>query len=457
VNTKSLFSPFRKLFLLPLLMLVPLLYACSGDETEPVDTDPIEHQEEPDPQKPDDPQEEDPGSEDPGDPGQEEPGEDDPGIEAPDLPTPGTGLRTMHIFTPGGKDIESKDYWTENCTVWLIDDEGKGYYGSEEVSIKGRGNSTWWSFPKKPYALKLPEKADLIGTGEDKRWVLLANWMDRTLLRNDVAFEAARRTSLEWTPSGEFIELYLNGVHLGNYWLGEKIKTGKSRLTADYIIEMDTYYDATWRFYSKYGKRVNENRTGMPIGVKEPDDDKMTQEKFDQLKKMVQEAEEAIYLGNADYRTKIDLNSFIDWYLVHELTYNLEPNHPKSCYFHFRDGVMYAGPVWDFDWYTFQPDKQGLSLRRCIYYGQLFTDAGFVQALKERWYTLKFEFLTLNDYIDEKAAQIRASESINWSMWPCTSFDTNEDVYLSFDEAVARMKRAVTQRISSLDKTITAL
>lgn len=376
----------------------------------------------------------------------------------PDNPPAKEGMRTMYITTPGNREITSKDYWTENCTVKIVDGSGNVDYENNAVSVKGRGNSTW-NYDKKPYAIKLPAKADLLGGDKaDKRWVLLANWMDRTLLRNEIAFEIARRCSgLEWTPHGEFVELYLNGRHRGNYWLGEKIKTGKARLEADYLIEMDTYYDAVWRFYSSYGFRVNQWQYGMPIGVKEPDDDEMTQELFQTLKTLVDDVEKAIYLGTGSWQEKIDIPSWVDWYFVHELTWNAEPNHPKSCYFYFRNGVMYAGPVWDFDWYTFQPGKSGLAIGRSIYFEKLLEKPEFVEALKARWAALKPMLSDINDYIDTKADEIRESESANWAMWPCTSSYVNGDERMSFDQAIKRMKNAMTERISTLDRAISEL
>ena len=369
----------------------------------------------------------------------------------------GTGLRSLFVTTPGGVGINSKEVWTENCSFLLVDDAGRVYYESDAVSLKGRGNSTW-GYPKRPYAIKLPAKADLTGAGADKRWVLLANWMDRTLLRNEVSFEIARRCpGLEWTPSGEFVELFLNGVHQGNYWLGEKIKTGKTRLDADFLIEMDTYYDAQWRFYSGYGRRVNQNATGMPIGVQEPDEDEMSDALMATLRGLVDGVEKAIYLGTDSWQNKLDLNSFIDWYLVHEITGNAEPNHPKSCYFYFRGGRMYAGPVWDFDWYTFQPNTSGLIIPQSIYFGALMKDPVFVAALKARWALLKPLLADIPAYITWKADEIRASEAINWAMWPCTSYNVNGDVWVSFDTAVGRLKTAYSSRVSALDAAISAL
>ena len=372
----------------------------------------------------------------------------------PDAPKPvlGTGLRSVYIGYTGKIN---KDTWVENGTMWIVDDAGKVYYKGDSLSIQGRGNSTWWSYPKKPYKIKLHAKADLLGHGKSKRYVLLANYMDRTLLRNEVAFELARKTSLDWTPSGEFVELYLNGKHQGNYWLGEQIRVESHRVQADYLIEMDTYYDETWRFYSTYGYKPNTGDNGLPIGIKYPDDNDLTAVQFQAVKVLVAGVEDAIYKGG-DYNSKINLDSFLDWYLVHELTYNCEPNHPKSCYFHFNKGVMIAGPVWDFDWYTFQPYVSGFGIPESIYFKQLFKDSAVKQRLKERWTELKPKFQEVDSYIQQKAEEIRASDVINNKMWPSKA-NVNGDDNKTFDAAITRMRTALKNRINSLDKLIKAL
>lgn len=367
-------------------------------------------------------------------------------------PTLQTGLRSIFITYNG---TINKETWVENCSVWLVDDDGKVYYKDDKLSIQGRGNSTWWSYPKKPYKIKLSSKADLIGHGKSKRYVLLANYMDRTLLRNEAAFELARKTSLDWTPSGEFVELYLNGAHQGNYWLGEQIRVESNRLQADYLIEMDTYYDETNKFYSTYGFKPNTWDNGLPIGVKYPDDDDLTSAQFQEIKDLVAGVENAIYNGG-DYNSKINLDSFLDWYLVHEVTYNGEPNHPKSCYFHFNKGVMIAGPVWDFDWYTYQPNAKGFFIPDSIYFKQLFGDPAVKARLKERWAELQPKFLEVDTFIAEKAEVIRKSNVFNYKMWP-SNVNVNGDDSMSYDNAIVRMRNALTSRISELDKLIKAL
>lgn len=390
-------------------------------------------------------------------------------------------LAKVYIDTPSATPVSSKEVWVELATIKILGDDGAVLYDADSLKIRGRGNSTWSNYPKKPYNIKLQHQANFFGTGKSKRWVLIANWMDRTLLRNDVAYEAARRTSLEWTPSGEFVELYLNGSHLGNYWLGEKINVEGSKFTADYLYTFDTSNGKVADFTTTYGYRKTTSKTGLPAIVKYPDRDDYLDNSFNAVisaaKTELNAAEESIYRsGTLD---KIDIDSFCDWFIVHELCYNMEPKHPKSCFVHSRDGILYAGPVWDFDWTTFTPDHTSLELnstfyfpnvtvgsgRNAVTYNGLWSSSSFKSRLKERWRTLKPEFETLGEYIDKRSDQIRASEAVNHSMWPCypnpLSEDgtgmVNHDERMSFDEAVARMKSALNSRISAMDTRIEAL
>ena len=373
---------------------------------------------------------------------------------------PGTlqTLARVYIETPGQVGITSKHNWVWPCSIRILGDENSILFESDSLRIKGRGNSTWYNFPKKPYALKLNRQADLFGTGKSKRYVLLANWMDRTLLRNDVAFEAARRTSLDWTPSGTFVELYLNGRHQGNYWLGEKVDVEDSKFSADFLFSFDTSDNSETDFYTPFGYRPNTKEKGLPVEVKYPDRDNYEINAFQNV--LSQAKDKLAVLGNAiqsrQYGDILDLDSFCDWYLVHELTWNLEPNHPKSCYIHVRDGKFIAGPVWDFDWYTFIPGETGLGISNSLYYGDLLADPVFKAHLKERWKALRPGFATLGDYIDSQAARIQASVETDKRLWPCSS-TVNGDESLPFTSAVNRLKQALEKRIENLDQVMERL
>ncbi len=387
-----------------------------------------------------------------------------------------SGLPTVHIETKDHTDITSKEVWLEGTTIVIsnADEEYEMLY--ENANVRGRGNSTW-GYPKKPYAIKLDKKAKVLGMPKHKRWVLLANWMDKTLMRNAVAFEIARCThDLEWTPRGTFVEVVLNGKMQGNYYLCEQIKLDENRvdiaemepgdvegdaITGGYLLEMDTYFDEVNKFRTNNGKDSGGN-TGMPVNIKEPDEDVLQTAQFNYIKKYVCDAEDMLFTASfpvgSTYKDYIDINSFVDWWLVHELTQNAEPKHPKSSYMHKdRGGKLKAGPVWDFDWHTFTPDRTTIwACKYGIWYERLFMDPAFIQLAKEKWGATKSKFEQVAYYIDETAAQIKESAEANGEQWPISS-TTNGDEKMSFDDAVVRLKTAYTQRIKWMDDAIDRL
>ena len=376
-----------------------------------------------------------------------------------------TSLPKVYITTPNGVGITSKEDWLKDGNIRIVDENGDEVLNASS-SFKGRGNSTW-TYPKKPYAIKLDKKAEVLGMPKHKRWVLLANWKDRTLMRNAVAFEMAR-VCMDWTPRGRFVELYLNGIHQGNYYLCEQIKVDENRvnvdeideetpesdLTGGYLLEFDTYSNAEINYF--YTKHRN-----LPVTIKEPDEDVIVSWEhpaFVYIKDYVNAVEETFVAGNyEEIKNMIDIQSYIDWYLVHELAGNPEPGHPKSCYMYkARNGKLYAGPVWDFDWGTFKPNVTGLFLENTIWYIYMFNNNEFKNTIKARWNELKPKFEDIEDFIREQAALIKESNEINIAKWPIGG-TTNGDEEMSFDEAIERMITAYKGRIESVDSAINAL
>lgn len=370
-------------------------------------------------------------------------------------------LPVLFMQTPGNQGINSKDNWLENCTLTLVTADGEDEFQLSKVSLRGRGNSTW-GYPKKPYAIKLDKKAEILGMPAHKRWVLLANWMDRTLMRNSVSFEVARQTDLAYTPRGAFVEVVLNGNHLGNYYLCEQIKIDENRvnvaeledsdtqeptITGGYLMELDTYYDEVNKFKTKH--------RSLPVNFKEPDEEVLNSQQKNYVEQYFNRIEDILYASaQGDYNDYIDTESFIDWWLVHELTGNFEPLHPKSSYMHKdRNGKLAAGPVWDFDWATFIPNRNNFGITISIWYDKLFEDPAFKASVKARWKTLKPRFESVIPFIDAQAAYIRQSAIVDGNMWPIT-MTVNGDEKMTFDNAVLRLREAYAQRIITLDRLI---
>ena len=370
-----------------------------------------------------------------------------------------SGLPVVFVKTPGGKEIPSKwEDWLSGSEItiynpdWTIDYQGP-------TGVRGRGNSTWY-YPKKPYALKLDGKAAILGMPKHKRWVLLANWMDRTLMRNCVSFELASRSGLAYTPRGQFVELFLNGIHQGNYFLCEQIKVDENRVNIDeldedeadggYLLELDSYYDEAYKFRSPV--------RDLPYMFKDPDE--VSDMQFEYLMNYVSELEYSLYddqrFAAGEYMDYIDMDSFADWWIVMELTGIWEPNHPKSTYMHKdKGGKLVMGPVWDFDWETYTP-KTWFSISEALYYKRLFQDARFVSKVKERWEMYKAGYETIPEYIREQAGRIRNSDMMNSPMWPITQ-TINGDEGMTFDDAVNRMIHTYEDRFEWMDTQISRM
>ena len=381
-----------------------------------------------------------------------------------------SGLPVLEINTPGGKSITSKEEWIPSASMKLINQDGSVEYEGS-LSIKGRGNATW-TMDKKSYALKLDEKAVILGMPADKRWVLLPNSKDHTLIKNALGFEIARLTNLEWTPRGEYVELVLNGSHVGNYYLTEKIKISKDRVNINkdkgFILEMDVHMDEQFCFRSP--------RKNIPYMLKDPDE--VTESQFDHVKSFIDKVEDSIYDSDLfqanSYSNYIDIDSFVDWWIALELSQNQEPNHPASCYCYLtEEGEMVMGPVWDYDVYTFNSHYRldTLAIRNALYYDKLFDSPLFVDKLKERWHELKPKYENhIPDFISSTVDRIYNSAMLDLRKWPYqwtidySNFDLGSsyndlswfDSYEGYDDAIATIRRTFMQKVNNLDKYITS-
>ena len=420
-------------------------------------------------------------------------------------------------WTEAGINIRGKEEdWGKADYFTLYNANGSVDVERSLCSSRLRGNSTQ-GFPKKPFALKFDEKVGPQGLPTDKRWELLANWMDRTMLRNTVAQEVAHRTAdahtdgLGWNPRGLNVELVIDGRHVGNYYLCEKVKIDADRVAINdcyedvvddgnanptvadcgYLLEFDDNYD-----------EVDQFRTGrgLPVMFK----DEVPDDIFNEVKAKVERIEANLESGNyAAAYDELDINSVIDYFLVQELTFNNEYKHPKSVYMYIDgNGPLTAGPVWDFDWQTFiipdavrayggtyldqlreadewlygasklaentsdwwqSPNYDYVNDMPYMWYPLLFKDETFRARVQERWTAIHGVLTGVPDAIDRFADEVRLSDEYNHAMWPLTrdlknnagaGFNGDED--LTFDEAIEQMKRAYTDRLEWMNGQIQA-
>ncbi|MBR5019546.1 MAG: CotH kinase family protein [Bacteroidales bacterium] len=380
-----------------------------------------------------------------------------------------TGLPILYLDTQYGASIVSKeDYVQASFTIH----DGEEVTESISCNVRGRGNTTWY-WPKKPYLLKLDTKTSLFGFPAHKRWVLLANFLDRTLMRNLVAMKVASMTALEWSPHCRSVELVLNGKHMGTYLLIEQVRVDKNRVNIKngYLFESDFHFDNEIQWVDPHGRCV-ERSDGIPFAVKDPDTDEITPDQIQEAKDLIYRTAEAIYGPDfkdpeKGYAAYIDVASFIDYWIVFEVMGNHELGNPGSVYYHWsKGGKLKAGPCWDFDWgvlsYTANPQaRTGLLLRNACWYSRLFDDPAFRTRVRNRFQELLPQLQTIPAYIDETEAYLSRSAELNFKMWnPAQDASMNGghiingDENMSFHDAVARLRETYEERLTVIARDL---
>ena len=326
----------------------------------------------------------------------------------------------LYITTNNGRDITSKEEYTD-CHLSL---NARGAFTSfsANAQIRGRGNSSWLWYDKKPYRIKLLQKRKVLGLPKAKSWVLLANYRDITDLMNTFVFETGRWLGLPFTNHTRYVELFLNGDYLGVYQLTEQVQQNSNRVDVSddqgILISLDVddgpgeAPQASDNFWSKVYQ--------MPVCVKYPDDEFFTDHTVDSVKAEFALLEQAIKKNDYSQVCRLlDIPSFIKYLQLQEFVYNVELSAPRSVFMH-KDGdsPWVMGPLWDFDagydfdWgnmytgHTFFTDYRETvmgtnPLKRngnYHYVPQFFTDLfacpEFVKAYKAQWAAVKDSIVT---------------------------------------------------------------
>ena len=226
------------------------------------------------------------------------------------------------------------------------------------LTIKGRGNSSWFNAPKKSYTIKFKEKQKFLGFDSNKSFALIANYFDKTLLRNITAYSLAKKVfkKMSWAPSAKTVHLFIDGVYQGLYSAVETIKIADNRVNipdiSDFVSSQETTNFEDYGFILEVNERKDENFNfdsgkGVPFSLKEPDG-KDLEDICQKIKEKTNSVEAKVYQGDF---SQLDLYSFADWWIVEELAKNTDSQFYSSCYMYFDpvDKKFHMGPVWDFD------------------------------------------------------------------------------------------------------------
>lgn len=370
-----------------------------------------------------------------------------------------TGLPVMWIETEGRQDITSKEEYLR-ASFKLVEDvktRAAGDVIEDSVSIKGRGNSTW-GMPKKPYRLKFDKKQSVFGEPKDKSWVLLANYADKTMLRTTVAFYMGYISNLDYTPKAHFAELMLNGRYNGTYLFCDKLKISKERVNVGndgYLLEIDgraTSEDVSFR----------SPHISQPIVIKEPDTIITDDDKFNYIKDYVNKADEVLYSDNftdidEGWQKYIDMDSFVDWFLINEITKNGDAIGYSSCYMNMKKGEkIKMGPLWDFDISLGNYDTitlvEGFWVKYAGWINRMFDDPAFVIRVKERFDYFYSKRDDIMREINANAMYHKYAVQENENRWHTFYTYTwpNYDIWGSYNNEVQSMKEWLNARFEWL-------
>lgn len=308
-------------------------------------------------------------------------------------------IPSMFISTmTGSLDTIHEDKSNKGSGVMiLVGPDGKTEYNGDLEYIKGRGNSTWFNFPKKPYNIKLAESTDLLGMGESKRWCLIANWVDKTHLNNKIAFDLGQEVGIPFTANTRHVDLYINNEYKGLYLLTERNNVGKNQVDITNLEKLteeankvsdlsafrqmgDTGYKKdSYKYYDipknpaditggyllefdLFGRYRDEpsgfvTARGQAVVIKSPE--YATKEQVEYIRTFFQEMEDAIYSPDGcnskgkHYTDYVDEESLAKIYILQEFSLNVDAGISSLFFYKESDkiggGKLHACSPWDLD------------------------------------------------------------------------------------------------------------
>ena len=351
----------------------------------------------------------------------------------------------------------------EPGSMRLYQADGTLDYQGDLERINGRGNVTWRANEKKPYSLELLTAGDLLDMGEATEWILLANALDASNLRNKIVLDYTACVSSVFTTESRWVNLYLNGAYAGLYLLCERIEVGENRLNipqqGSFLVSSDLDWrldeGRKWYFTTEYGFSMRIHHAGM---------------EEQELENLLNTAERAIRASDGvdpvsgkSWQTLLDGDSWARKLLIEEIFGNLDGGF-VSQYFYLDgedpEGKIVAGPVWDYDITMGNPFKTTVSnpnqlfaLRSAFYYFDdaawfyyLYQQEEFAQLVRQL-YTREFRPL-LDDVFGQKVdgyiEYISTAAKLNEIRW-------KHELTETYSESVEALRDYMSRRIAFLD------
>ena len=388
-------------------------------------------------------------------------------------------MNTLNAEEPYDKEHNIPSY------VRIIDTDNS--YVIDTATTRLRGNASL-NFAKKPYRIKFESKQrPLDAPAKAKKWTLISNYGDKTLMRNLLAFHISEVIGMPYTPYGRSVDVILNGEYKGCYQLCDQIEVNKNRvnidemetsdisgeaLTGGYLWEIDAYADQEVSWFNS-----NHN---IPVTIKSPDEEDITPEQSKYVADFFNKMEETVYatyFDNKDYgwRSILDAETFLKHFLIGELSGNTDTYWSVYQYKKRGEDKAYTGPVWDFD-IAFDNDYRTYPLNNksefvCFNGGStagsmgqfvrrvVLQDAQTIPELREIWAVARcnsIDSASLCMWIDSIAEEIDRSQTFTFMRWDILNRQEHMNPVArgSFAAEVAYLKEYITKRVEWMDKRL---
>lgn len=341
------------------------------------------------------------------------------------------GVPVISVYIDEGREVVSKDEYL-NASI-MVTEPGKQIL-SARGRIKGRGNYTWL-YPKKPYKIKFDEKQSLFGFPDNKDWVLLAEYCDKSLMRTAYMCELSDALEVPYKLRYRHVKLYLNGDFKGVYVLVDQVEKSSHRIDIEddgFLIENDNYH-----YNEPLSFTTSVKHYPFSFKYPDPEDGEIAEgdDNYNYIVNYMNAFETFLYsdgfLAKDGYRDFVDLHSFAKWFLVAELTATHDPN--MFYVVPSRGAQLKMGPLWDAE-YTLglsyrgdpvgawgvppmQPDPHQEIWSRWKYFGRMFEDPFFIEAVCEEWEALKPRIPVMKKKLAAVAANISVAQKANFEKW----------------------------------------
>lgn len=371
------------------------------------------------------------------------------------------------------------------CYVRIINTDHSFVLDSATTRLRGNAST---QFPKKPYRIKFDSKQKpLDAPAKAKKWTLINNYGDKTLMRNLLAFHISQQMGMPYTPYGQPVDVVLNGEYKGCYQLCDQIEVNKNRVNIDEMETSDISGEALtggylWEIdaYAYEEKSWFNSNHNIPVTIKSPDEDDITPAQSQYIRDFFNAMESDVY-GNhfADpvngWRRLLDAETFLKHFLIGELSGNTDTYWSVYQYKKRGEDKVYTGPVWDFD-IAFDNDYRTYPLNNksefvCFSGGSVAGDMGtFVRRivlqdpntmseLKSHWQVGRCNQITEEDlcqWIDSMALAMDRSQQLNFMRWNIlhNQEHMNPVARGSYAAEVNYLKEYITKRIQWMDNRL---